>query len=222
MGQSILDVVVQLLNDGGVPAAPAMPEEDMQVIHSPVAAVSLEKVDRIEGSATVLVEVVAPIKSGARRCQMRALDVCQILTNAGAQCVQGNCIFISKAALFRVQVTALFYGIARSDSWEGRSAYTVSIADVPLGYVRSFSAEQTVDEENSALSCAAWTFTLEEFFPSGAQEPEDPQEPFVLCFAGADATETFSGCTLTQRQRLHSAEGIRQIRKGKATGRTVE
>lgn len=222
MGQSILDVVVKLLQDGGVPAAPAQPEEDMLIIHTPVAAVSIDKVDRINGSATVMVEVVAPIQSGARGCQMWALDACNILTNAGAQCEQGNCIFISKAALFRVQVTAVFYGTARSDSWIPRPACAVTLANVPLAHVHKFTAEQATDEMHPTLSNGAWEFTLEEFFPAGTQEPKDAQEPFSLQFSNAEVTETFTGCTLTQRQRIRSAEGTHQIRKGKATARTVE
>lgn len=222
MEHSILDEVVKLLCDGGVPAAPAQPEKDMLVIHTPVAAVSIEKVDRANGTAAVLVEVVAPSKNGARRCQMRALDVCEILTRAGAQCVQGNCIFVSKAALFRVQVTALFYGTARSGSWTARPACSVTLAGVPLAYVRSFSAQQKVDETHPALADSVWEFALEEFFPAGAEEPEDAQEPFTLEFSVAAAAETFTGCTMTQRERSRTSEGIHQIRKGKATGRTVE
>lgn len=222
MGKSILDTVVQLLNDGGVSAAPAQPEENMYIIHTPVAAVSLEKVDRINGSATVLVEVVAPMKSGGKSCQTRALKVCELLTNAGAQCVQGNCIFISKAALFRVQVTALFYGTALAEDWIPRPAAIVIFADAALQYVRSFSAEQRVDETNLSLADAVWEFTLEEFIPVGVEEPQQLQEPFSVQLCVGETTETFSGCTLTQQQRICSAEGTRQIRKGKATARTVE
>lgn len=221
MGKSILNTVIDLLNDGGIPAAPAQPEEHMMIIHTPVAAVSIEKVDTAEGVVSVLVEVVGPIQSGAERCQKRALTVCNILSAAGAACVQGGCAFHGGPALFRVPVTAQFYGTATADDWipkEETPAFSYKLGDTALEYVKSFSASQTVDEDHETLTNAPWEFVLEEFFPIGTEEPEKPTEPFALFIEN----EIFAGCTLTQWRRVHTAQGIEQVRKGTATSRKVE
>lgn len=222
MGKSILRTVVDLLVAGGVPAAPAQPERIMRIIHTPVAAVSIEKVDTAEGSVTVLVEIVAPMQSGGERCQERALSVCNILKEAGAECVQGGCTFHSRPALFRVPVTARFYGTAEEEAWVPRPMYEVVLAGAVLRQATGFSAQQVTDEEHSTLASAPWGFTVEEFYPAGVQEPTDPQEPFTLQVIGSERTQTFSGCKLTERERIHSADGIRQIRKGIAASRTVQ
>lgn len=223
MGKSILDTVITLLNDGGVPAAPAQPEEKMLIIHTPVAAVSIEKVDTALGSVTVMVEVVAPIKSGGKRCQKRALEVCRILREAGAECVQGNCTFHSRPALFRVPVTAVFYGTALAEDWIPRQApYQVTLGNAVLLNLISFSAEQKVDEEYSDLDDAPWQFTLEEYFPTGTEEQEDPRAPFGVYIAKGDKEEVFTGCKMTSRQRTITPEGIHQIRKGRASGWAIE
>lgn len=220
MGKSILRTVVDLLVAGGIPAAPAQPEKTMLVIHTPVAAVSVEKVDTVEGSVTVLVEVVAPLQSGAERCQERALTVCSILSANGAECVQGECTFNGRSALFCSPVSAKFYGTADADSWTPRPNHTVVLGETALAYVTGFSAEQIVTEGYDGLSAAPWVFTLEEFLPMGAQEIEAPSEMFSLRLTGAGKTEYFNGCLMTERKRTITSGGIRQIRKGTALSRT--
>lgn len=227
MGKSILNTVIDLLNDGGIPAAPAQPAGKMLIVHGPVAAVSIEKVDTAGGFVSVLVEIVGPMDGGAERCQNRALTVCNILSGAGGACEQGSCSFQGKGALFRVPVTARFYGTATEDDWTPRPTCTVKIDGAILEYVESFSAQQVKEEpaeeeEEKPLSSAPWSFTLEESFPVGTKEPADPQEPFFLRFTGPQGSQIFSGCTLTARQRIYTAEGIRQIRKGIAVSRTLQ
>lgn len=210
MGKSILNAVVDLLNEGGIPAAPAQPEKHMLIIHTPVAAVSIEKVDT--ESATVLVQMVAPIQSGAERCQKRALQAGALLREAGAECVQGKCTFEGRSSLFCVPVTAKFYGTATAEDWipkEESPPVSYRLGNTSLPYVTGFSA---------SLEDALWAFSLEEFFPTGTPEPEKPEEPFAL-FVG---NEIFAGCTLTKCQREYTAEGVRQIRKGTATSRKAE
>ena len=216
MGKTILRTVVDMLMEGGVSAAPARPEKTMLIIHTPVAAVSIEKVDTVEGSVTVLVEVVAPMQSGAERCQERALAVCSILSANGAECVQGDCTFNGRSALFCSPVSARFYGTADANGWTPRPSYTLTLGETVLKYMTAFSAEQvkTADGE-------PWVFTFEEFLPMGAQETEAPKEMFSLQLSSAGQTEYFHGCLMTERRRILSPGGIRQIRKGTALSRTV-
>lgn len=217
MGKSILRTVVDLLNEGGVPAAPAQPEKHVLNIQTAVAAVSIEKVDTAESSVRVLVEIVGPMHGGAERCQKRALTVCNLLGAAGAQCVQGKCSFDGRSALFCVPVTALFYGTATAEDWFPRSTDAVKLGNAVLEHVQGFSAQQVKGEEDASLSAAPWAFTLEEFFPVGTAEPPDPQEPFVLEYG----QQVFSDCTWTARERIYTPSGIRQVQKGIAAERTA-
>lgn len=218
MGKSILRTVIDLLNGGGIPAAPAQPQRHMLNIQTTVAAVSIEKVDTAEGSVKVLVEMAGPMHAGAENCQSRALTACGILRAAGAQCVQGKCSFDGRSALFCVPVTALFYGTADADNWTPRPSDRAVLAGEDLVYLTAFSAEQVKGEEEASLETAPWAFTLEEFYPAGAQELPDPQEPFALVIG----KQTFSPCSWTARERICTADGIRQIRKGIAISRTVK
>lgn len=221
MGKSILNTVIDLLKEGGIPAAPAQPQGNMLRVHTGVAAVSIGKVDTAKETAVVLVEVVSPMKNGAKQCQDKALTVCDILSAAGAECVQSGCSFDSRTAMFCVPVTALFYGKATADDWIPKEepveipkeVWTVSADGQTLLHVRSFSAKQAVDIQYKKLADAPWEFTMEEFFPDGAQEPAEPVEPFSVQVSG----QMFSGCTLTERRRVYTEQGIEQVRKGIAT-----
>ncbi len=216
MGKTILRTVVDLLVAGDVLAAPAQPDEKMLTIQTPVAAVSIEKMDTVEGSVTMLIEVVGPMDGGAEFCQECALKVCSILSANGAECVQRDCTFNGRSALFCVPISARFYGTADADSWTPRPAYTATLGETALAYMTGFSAEQVIAGEGEP-----WTFTLEEFLPMGAQETEAPKEMFSLQLSSPAQTEYFHGCLMTERKRILSPGGIRQIRKGTALSRTV-
>lgn len=219
MGTLILDMVVDLLDEGGLRAEAAQPAGDMTAIQGVVAAVSLERVDQADESVTVMVEMVGPVKLGARECQKTALEAIEILRSAGGVCQMGKCTFICKADVFCIPVTAVFYGTASSEEWQPRQGYTVTMAGADLQHVTGFSAGQKA-EEGIDLADAPWEFTLEEFLPVGAQEPEDPTENFELTVSYGSETEIYTGCKLTVRQRVAEKNGIRQIRQGTAERRT--
>lgn len=221
MGKLILDMVVDLLNEGGVRAEAAQPAGNMTAVQTVVAAVSLECVDQTAGSVTVLVEMVGPAGDGARRCQQRALDAFDILRKAGGVCRQEKCTFLSKADVFCTPVTAVFYGTASSEDWQPCPGYTVTAGGVTLPQVTGFSAGQQAGEEETSLADAGWEFSLEEFFPAGTQEPADPTEPFEMTVSNGSATENYTGCVLTARERVAEKNGIRQVRRGTAEQRTV-
>lgn len=216
----ILDMVVDLLNEGGVRAEAAQPAGNMTAVQSTVAAVSLECVDQAEGSAKVLVEMVCPSKDGAKRCQKKALQAFGILQEAGGICRLEKCIFSSKADMFCTPVTAVFYGIASSNDWQPYPGYAVTVAGIPLPQVTGFSVGQQAGEETS-LANAPWEFTLEELFPGGTQEPEEPTEPFVLTVSNGSGSDSYAGCRFTARERVAEKNGVRQIRRGTAEQRTA-
>lgn len=222
MGQSILNTVVQLLNDSGLPTEPAQPAATMTAIHMPVAAVSLERADRESKTVTVLVEIVAPMVSGALQCQHRALDVCQILAQEGAICSQGECLFDSRSGMFITPVKAVFSGIALSDDWITIAPNTVAINGEALSYCTRFTAEKKLDSIRPTLDDVSWTVSVEEFFPAGVTEPEELTEAFTVRVSSQGKQETYSSCTLTGIQRITTPEGIRQLRTATTTARTLE
>ena len=222
MGQSILNTVVQLLNDKGLCTEPAQPAANMTAIHMPVAAVSLEEADRAKQTATVLVEIVAPVVSGALRCQHKALDVCDILSKAGAVCHQGKCTFDSRSALFITPVTAVFSGIALSNDWIPSQVNRISINGADLPYCVSFTANKKVTEDDTTLADVPWTITIEEFIPTGVLEPEELTEAFNTSINSQDKRETYAFCKLVGIQRIATPEGIRQIRTATTTRRALE
>ena len=116
MGQSVIEYVVQLLNDGGIRAAAALPPGNLLRVTEPVAAVSLAGANTEKSSVTVLVEIVGPERLGGGVCQLKALDVCRILAAVGGSCQQGSCAFLNKGNLFCVPVTAVCYGENSSGS----------------------------------------------------------------------------------------------------------
>lgn len=221
MGQSILDIVVQLLNEKGVQAAPAQPSDIMAHIHTPVAAVSLERVDRAKKAVTVLVEIVAPIAATALRCQREALDTCEILSREGAVCSQGDCTFDSRSSLFVTPVRAVFSGIALSDDWIPATSNTVAINERDLPYCTGFTAEKEVTKILPTLAEVGWTVTLEEFFPAGVAEPEELTEAFSIRVISQGKYELYTSCTMTGIRRIATPEGIRQIRTATTSDRTV-
>ena len=220
MGDVILDLVVELLNEKGVMAEAAQPAGDMVAAQTTVAAVGLECVDQTEESATILVEMVSPADQGAKICQKRALKVYDILRSAGAICRQDKCTFLSKANMFCTPITAVFYGTETAEGWQPYVGYAATVAGVPLEKVTAFSATQRLVEKENAPAEKKWEFTLEEFLPAETQEPADPAEPFVLTVARGAWSDTYTGCKITSWERVTEKNGIRQIRRGTAEQRT--
>lgn len=204
--------VVDLLNAGGIRTETAFPAERITRIAEPVAAVSLAEVDQEKSTVTVLVEILGPKESGGYVCQQKALEACSILADAGAVCCQGGCEFLNKGNVFRVPVKAVFCTAEQ---------FTIATGDLMLTYVCGFSAEQVLDSTVTSLQDAPWEFTVEEFFPWGVQDTLEAEEPFELDLRCAGNIERYEECQWIRRQRIAEELGIRQIRKGKATGRIL-
>lgn len=219
MGQSVIEYVVQLLIDGGIRAAAALPPGSLLRVTEPVAAVSLAGADTEKSSVTVLVEIVGPERLGGSVCQLKALDACGILVASGASCKQGSCSFLNKGNLFCVPVTAVCYGENSSDGWVPTRKLMVQMGQIVLENAVSFSAEQILDEEHTDLNQAPWEFRVEEFFSRGTTEKSTPAEPFALTVSIGGKTEQYLGCEITWRQRTAEETGIRQNWGGTATGR---
>lgn len=221
MGQMIIDKVVQLLSAGGIRAEAAYPAGRITRVEGAVAAVSLEQVDHAAGNTVVLVEILAPRQSGGYACQKKALEACTVLEAGGAVCTQGKCSFVRHSDLFRVPVKAEFQGIARAAALEAPLKPVLVAGGMTLDRMRGFSAQQSATGSNTSIYTAPWTFTVEEFFPWGVFNTLEPDEPFTLDLRCGNDVERFERCVWTHRERIAETGGIRQIRKGKAEGRSL-
>ena len=96
-----------------------------------------------------------------------------------------------------------------------------------MRYTTGFRAEQkrssTWDEEaGGAVESVTWALTLEEMIPRGAEEPEEPGEPFVLTVSRGTVQEHYGECRWTAHSRQDTQEGLRKVRAATAQTRTVE
>ena len=209
MGQISLSMLVEMLKGSGIRAEMAFPAEKINRITDVVAAVSLGEADGGKHRVTVLIEVFAPKEKGGTACQQKGLEICALMERNGAVCSQGRCDFLAKANVFRVPVEAVFQ--------EDRQ-FTVDMGGKELRYLCQLSLEQK-KASGTELDNSPWEFTVEEFFPWGKEGTLGVTEPFQLDVHYAGVLERYEDCTLTEKQRIPEATGMRQIRKGKASRR---
>ena len=221
MGQMIVDKVVQLLSEGGIPAEAAFPGERITRISEIVAAVSLEKADLDDRTAIVLVEIFAPQESGGYACQRKALEACAILEAEGVVCSQGSCEFLSKGHVFRVPVKATFRGTARANNLEALPEVVITMDGRHLQRAVGFAAKQVLGKDDSTLQDSFWEFTLEEFFPWGQMDTVQMTEPFELRLKCMGDVECYEDAVWVGRTRTVEDKGIRQKRIGRAQNRSV-
>lgn len=228
MGQSIVDQVISLLNAGGVMAEWAQPQGKMAILHSVVAAVSYQKIEQSDRTATVRVEIVGSVDSGGRRCEELAVKAYEILRNAGAVCSMGRCSFVGRLGQFSIPLLAVFKGDVYDRDWvpleeETVGQLEVTIDGVVLPHTIQFAATQAVgNADTDELSEMAWRFTIEEWIPAGEMAPENPTGLFEMMVTTAGSKESFEGCCMTEIKRETDAKGVRQIRQGISTVRSIQ
>ena len=221
MSKTILDSVVQALQDGGIPAQLAYPGRKLPALTECCAAVCFKQVDRNAEKAEVLVTVLAPAVLGGAACEKTALAAGKILQDMGAECVQEACVYDSRASLFSVEVSATFAGTALPDSWSEPLGFAVTLAGKVLGSVTAFTAWRSVDETATVFTNTTWYFRLEELFLPGIAEESSPEEPFTVVLKRPGQTETYTGCTWTSQKRETLVSGTKQIREGIVGSRSV-
>ncbi|MBE6933852.1 MAG: hypothetical protein E7462_02195 [Ruminococcaceae bacterium] len=207
MGNLRLDNLVSFLNANGVRSEEAYPGKAITRIVSPVAALSVDCVNQENRTITVLAEILSPQDEGGYPCQEKAMDVCNILSQAGGICRTGSCQFLNKAGVFRVPVWAVFH-------MDDTLPYTLRTGTLLLPYACGFSAYQETDKTITSIHDAPWVFTVEELFPWGVMDTMEVQEPFELILHRSAGNEEYTGCVWTKRKRIAEKDGIRQIREG--------
>ena len=218
---TILEKVIDGLQKADIRSDEAYPGSRIPALTGPVAAVRLGKLDRSVRTTAVQVTVMSPAFSGGSLCENTALRAVEALQDMGGTCVKNVCKFDEMADVFYIDIEATFFGTALEGNWSAGPGYSVSIGAQSMELVVSFSVQQALSDEVTALAGAPWTFTLEELLIPGTSEPPDPAEPFVLSVSRSNGDEQFTGCRFTSRQRQDTIRGVTQIRKGTAEGRNV-
>ncbi len=221
MGGLILDEMVQRLNDNGIRAQTAYPDEFINRVTSSVAALSLYEVDGENYTVTILAEILGPKSRGGRAVQVRALQAVEVLEEEGAVCRQGSCEFVSKANVFRVPIWATFKGIPRAEEMITFSGYQIMAGTLFMSQACGFSSWQVPTGTEETLLNAPWKFQIEEFFPWGVQDTMEAEEPFTLKVRSNSGVESYFQCKWTGRKRVAEERGIRQIREGWAKSRSI-
>ena len=214
-----LKTVIAGLQDQGYRTGRAYPGDRMPHIQKPAVAVALQKEE--SGSQTLAVTVLYPESMGGGACEDDARVVAGFLRGMGYECVQEHCQYDGRSDRFFVRILA---------TWEDVQAdapYTVSVGESLMRYTTGFRAEQkrstTWDEEmGGPVETVTWTLTLEEMIPRGAEEPEEPGEPFVLTVSRGAVQEHYGDCRWTAHSRQDTQEGLRKVRAATAQTRTVE
>ena len=205
MGRISINDVIGALQDAGIRTEHSFPKEKMLHITEPVAAVSLLEASLRKQTMAVRVSVFA---GDAVACENKALEVGTILSDMCGDCHVAACTFDGRNGLFCANVRAEFV----------TEAPRVKINNTLLEHVVAFTSWRMVDEDNqiTRLDDALWNFRLEEFFPNGAEEIDDSDEPFLLMHINFNGSETFQDCYWTYQKRTWGSTGTRQLRMGTA------
>lgn len=225
MGMSILEMVLQRLQEENFNADVAYPGQKYPRVTGTMAAVHIEKVDRANLTVTVEVNIICPATMGGTKCEEDALRATEVLRLAGAVCVQNGCSYDGISQVYVVPVLATFTCVTNGDAFALGLGFQVYINDVIQKYAVRFSgieeqgykAEYAMGESAPAgISRGAylWHIELEDLFPFGSTTGMEFTEAFELKIVTLDKIETYSNCRWTSVERELSREGLRRTRKG--------
>ena len=205
MGRVSVNDIITALKEAGVKTEHGFPAEKMIGITEPVAAVSLLEASLRKQTIAVRVSVFA---GDCVSCEEKALEVGTILSDMCGDCNVDACTYDGRGGFYCANVRAEFVS----------ETPHVKINGTVLNHVVAFTSWRMVDEENqiTQLQDALWNFRLEEFFPKGADEIDDSEEPFVLMHINFNGSETFQDCYWTYQKRTWGSTGTRQLRMGTA------
>lgn len=230
MGMSILDLVLQQLQNENITADVAYPGQKYPRITKPMAVVHVQKFDRPKLLVTVEVNIISPAALGGAACEEEALRATEVLRRAGAQCIQNGCAYDGISQVYIVPILATYMCITDVDACVIGVGFQIYINDVIQPFANRFcgTEEQGYKAEYAMGESAAagisrdgylWQIELEDMIPTGSSLGPDTTKPFELKVYTIDKVETYSGCCWTSVMREYTAEGIRQIRKGFALQR---
>ncbi len=233
MGNGILNLVMEALQDAGFAVDNAYPGSPRKFLEGRSAAVHIAGVDVAQSLVTVGVSVICPSARGGVQCELDATRALKVLKDLGASCVQSGCRYEGMAQAYVVEITASFACVTDGESYELGHGFTVSVGGVAVPWAVSFHAEQVRENqaqfamgETEAVgvsqgSCQ-WQLQLEERIPPGGKEPVAFQEPVEIKILRGTVWETYRNCCWTSVQREITREGLHRIHRGIALGWEVD
>lgn len=227
MGNSILELVLQVLRAGGFRADVAYPGQKHPVISESVAAVHILKTDGAQRTVTAEVFIVCKASLGGTRCETDAVEAAQLLSDAGAECVLEGCKYDGINQTYSVRILADF----REETVAPELDFQVYAGSTLLPHAVRFCAEKATDNEvyySMGQSSPAgvspgqwiWKIILEELVPPGEAEVFR-NDMGSLTITAETGTESYSGCCWTSIKREFTRDGLRQIRTGTALAKEV-
>ena len=208
MGTLMLEQILSIMNAGGIRTQRAYPGKVMPKVDETVAAVSLQKANLSTGETQMNVLIISHSRLGAGACEDTALAAARALKSAGNSCQVNSVEFDGRSGHF---CTTILVSTPVS-KWVA----DFKIGAVQQNYVVSFTAQQQLPASDTEEE--SWTVQLEQFFPTGM--PED-QDPTGAQFTLTNGSEIYHGCSWTSKKRVTEADGTRQVRVGTAMSRTA-
>ena len=221
MGYAIVEAVVTALREAGLRADKAWPGQKMPAIESVAAAVNLQLADRAEKLERVKVSVLAPAGMGGVCCEAAGKQVCDVLQEMGANCVQNACEFQSNTGLFCVEVLGSFLTEQPTQPDTEPVVYTFSamVAGKTVDDLVSATAYRMWNEETGTV-LDTWTVQLVEQI-TGLEDAALTEEPFEIRLTRNDQTDIYSGCRWSSWRRVLDSSGLKQTRSAIAQSRTA-
>ena len=228
MVYGLLQELKELLENAGIPAGEAYPAGDRVEILSPVAAVGLRELDCANSAARFSVRILSPRILGGWCCRSKAAEAAQALHSAGMRCVAEEMEYLKGSDCFCVSLTVTQPVYEGAEGWS--AGWQVLRDDVQEKNVLSFRAVRNLgrrlvgafcQSEPTRVTPGAGGWQLE-LVQSGAAEPEEGQEPFVVTVHAGGVRERYLGCCWNETEIVLDGGGLKRIRRGFALKREAE
>lgn len=223
MGRERLELIVDLLRRGGIPAGEGWPGGGRPEPEEPAAAVGLRELDCTEGVAWFSVDILSPRRLGGWRCQLTGAEAARLLYEAGFSSRMGEMAYLEASDCFRVTVTAQIPLEQGGGGWEVCCGGICQEGVVSFRAVRDQGRRilgAMAQGEPVGITSGAGGWTIELIQKPG-REPEPNEEPFEVTVRRGNTVERFGGCCWNETAVEHGGGGLRLTRRGFALTREV-
>lgn len=230
MVYGLLEELRELLENAGIPAGEEYPAGDRVEILSPVAAVGLRELDCANSAARFSVRILSPRILGGWCCQHKAAQAAQVLHRAGMGCTAAEMEYLRGSDCFCISLAVSRPVYEGAEGWSAGAGWQVLRDEREEKNVLSFRAVRNQGRRLLGGFCQSepvgvtpgtggWQIELVQ---SGAAEPEEGQEPFVLTVHAGGVQQRYLGCCWNETEIALDSGGLKRIRRGFALKREAE